>query len=84
MCVLRMWPGAESHTCFCRPKFAEVLARIQQQYGEHRAALQCVVSTTASRSRPNISYTFDTLEIAQPVPDGSTEPLHQHPLEDDP
>jgi hypothetical protein len=61
-----------------------VLARIQQQYGEHRSTLQAVTSTTASRSRPEVSYTFDTLEITQPVPDGSTEPLHQQPLQDDP
>lgn len=34
------------------------------------------VSTTAStrtRSRPTVNYTFETLEIAQPQPDGSTE-----------
>jgi serine/threonine protein kinase len=66
----------------CRPKFAEVLARIQQQYSQHRANLQPVAVTTRSRSRPNVSYTFDTLEIAEPVPDAGAE-LLQQPLPDD-
>ena len=61
-----------------------MLARIQQQYSEYRSTLQPIASTVSSRSRPEVSYTFDTLEIAQPVPDGSTEPLHQQPPGDDP
>jgi hypothetical protein len=70
-------------TSRCRPKFAEVVARIQQQYGEHRASVTPSRVTTASRSRPNVSYTFDTVAIAEPMPDGSTELLQQPPLEGD-